>query len=129
MKKPDDRQSLRAQTKGSSGGDIKSPAARRCVFLRDAALKMAPELPQVAADLMFSAQSVARENNLPRSLLKGFLCCPACAYPAVRSAESRQSSYQQCRVCSFAPRMHRRGKSTRLRSGVKQSEAKEEQQK
>ena len=89
MKQADQRLSLRAQTKGSSGGDIKTPAARHCVFLRDAALKMAPEMPQVAADLMSSAQSVARENNLPRSLLKGVSCCPACSYPAERGARPR----------------------------------------
>lgn len=105
MKRADQRQSLRAQTKGSSGGDLKSPAARRCAFLRDAALKMAPEMPQVAADLMFSAQSVARENSPPRSLLKGVVCCPACAYPAERNAQSQPSSCEQCRVCGFAPRV------------------------
>ena len=109
MKQADQRLSLRAQTKGSSGGDIKTPAARHCVFLRDAALKMAPEMPQVAADLMSSAQSVASENNLPRSLLKGVSCCPACSYPAERGAQSQQSSYQQCQVCAFAPRVRRRG--------------------
>jgi hypothetical protein len=118
MKQADQRLSLRAQTKGSSGGDIKSPAARHCVFLRDAALKMAPEMPQVAADLMSSAQSVARENNLPRSLLKGVLCCPACSYPAERGAQSQQSSYQQCQVCAFAPRVRRRGNRARPKTAA-----------
>ena len=113
MKQSDQKLSLRAQTKGSSGGDIKSPAARHCVFLRDAALKMASEMPQIAADLMSSAQSVARENNLPRSLLKGVLCCPACSFPAIRGAQSQKSSYQQCQVCAFAPRRRRRGNRAR----------------
>ena len=111
MKRADQRQSLRAQTKGSSGGNSKSPAARRCAFLRDAALKMAPEMPQVAADLMFSAQSVARENSLPRSLLKGIVCCPACAYPTERSAQSQPPSSQPCRVCGFAPRLVAKGQN------------------
>ena len=118
MKQADQKMSLRAQTKGSSGGDIKSLAARHCVFLRDAALKMAPEMPQIAADLMSSAQSVARENNLPRSLLKGVLCCPACSYPAERGAQSQQSSYQQCQVCAFAPRVRRRRNRARPKTAA-----------
>jgi hypothetical protein len=64
------RQSLRAPTRGSIGAEHTSAPSRRCAFLQEAAQKVSEQLPELAAELMSSAQCVARESNLPRGVFK-----------------------------------------------------------
>ncbi|EEH57645.1 uncharacterized protein MICPUCDRAFT_57153 [Micromonas pusilla CCMP1545] len=63
-------QSLRAQTKGSSGAEHTSAGSRKCAYLQEAATKVSDELPHLAAELMSAAHVVARDNNLPRAVFK-----------------------------------------------------------
>lgn len=109
------RQSLRAPTRGSSGGDSTSAPARRCTFLQDAALKLSEKLPRLSAEYISSAQELARANNLPRSAFKGVSCCVACGYPTKRTAVQQDKlSIVPCKLCHFLPRKRKRG--GRLRS-------------
>ena len=108
------RQSLRAPTRGSSGGDSASAPARRCTFLQDAALKLSEKLPRLAAEYISSAQKFARANNLPRSVFKGVSCCVACGYPTKRTAVQQDKlSIVPCKLCHFLPRKRKRGSRSR----------------
>mmetsp|Transcript_10398 Transcript_10398/g.37631 ORF Transcript_10398/g.37631 Transcript_10398/m.37631 type:complete len:117 (+) Transcript_10398:103-453(+) len=92
-------QSLRAQTKGSSGAEHTSAGSRKCAYLQEAATKVSDELPHLAAELMSAAHVVARDNNLPRAVFKGISGCVSCGYPVERATQASTP----CKLCDYKP--------------------------
>lgn len=112
------RQSLRAPTRGSTGAEHTSAPSRRCSFLQEAAQKISEQLPLLAAELMSTAQFVARESNLPRRVFKvrrpstflffslaGFKCL-FCPERNGRVALQTDSAFSLCRVFHVALRVN-----------------------